>query len=261
MNQEQIKNLLLSVEEAPLDFSVVLSGKKSRKVNGLYKPDTREIILHNKNFTNDNLLMYTALHEYAHHLRSCKHDGPQPSRTHTQEFWATFHHLLEKAEAKKVYTNVYTESSELATLTETIREKYIKQNGTLFKELGSSLIAARDLCEKQGLRFEDYIDRVLCIPRLAARIAIKSYSYDLDPAIGVENMRFVSAISDEAERGAAEKALLSGQSPDSVKISRRTARNGDEPRIKLEHEKTRLERTIETLAKRLKEVENELESL
>ncbi len=53
MNQDQVKRALLSVRNAPEDFSVILSGKESRKVNGLYKPETREIILHNKNFAND----------------------------------------------------------------------------------------------------------------------------------------------------------------------------------------------------------------
>jgi hypothetical protein len=260
MNQDQIKKLLLSVEDCEFDFSVILSGKKSRKVNGLYKVDTREIILHNKNFSTDNLLVYTALHEYAHHIHSGRSGGSLPSRSHTQEFWAIFHQLLEKAEAKKLYTNAYAESPDLAALTELIREKYIKQNGSLFIELGKRLITARELCEKEGLRFEDYIDRVLCLPRLAAKTAMKSFSYNLDPALGQENMRFISAISNEEERGAAENALLSGKSPDSVKIALRATQAEEDPRLKLEKEKERIERTIGSLSKRLKEIEGELGS-
>ncbi|MDR0601298.1 MAG: hypothetical protein LBG42_02855, partial [Treponema sp.] len=73
MNQDQVKAKLLAIEDAPLEFSLVFSGKSSKKVNGLYKPESREIIIHNKNFTaeggqNENLLLYTAIHEYAHHL-------------------------------------------------------------------------------------------------------------------------------------------------------------------------------------------------
>ena len=85
MNQDQVKEKLLAIEDAPLEFSVIFSGKRSKKVNGLYKPDTREILIHNKNFqggsggekaqgataTADNLLIYTAIHEYAHHLHAC----------------------------------------------------------------------------------------------------------------------------------------------------------------------------------------------
>jgi hypothetical protein len=261
MNNEQIKNLLLQVEDAPLDFSVIMSGKKSKKYNGLYKVDTREIILHNKNFSTDNLMVYTALHEYAHHLHSCKKGGKLPVRAHTQEFWAIFHALLEKAEAKKLYTNVYVESPKLAELTALIREKYIKQNGALFIELGEHLMAARELCETDGFRFEDYIDRVICLPRVVAKMAMKSRQFNLDPALGADNMRFVSGIRNEEERDAAENALLSGKSTDSVKVSLREAERGEDPRIKLEKEKSRLERTIGTLSKRLHEVETELGSL
>ena len=48
MNNEQIKELLLSLEETNKDFSVTQSGKESKKINGLYKPETFEIIIHNK---------------------------------------------------------------------------------------------------------------------------------------------------------------------------------------------------------------------
>ena len=51
MNQDQIKAMLLDIEESKLEFSVTLTGKESKRVNGLYKPDTCEILLHNKNFT------------------------------------------------------------------------------------------------------------------------------------------------------------------------------------------------------------------
>jgi len=258
MNQDQVKELLLKVEDAPLDFSVIFSGKRSLKVNGLYKVESREIILHNKNFSSDNLLIYTALHEYAHHLHSCSNGGRLSVRAHTQEFWAIFHGLLEKAEEKGFYSNAYNESKELSGLTREIREKYIRQNGGLFIELGRLLLKAKDLCEKEGLRFEDYIDRVLCLPRQAANSAVKSWNFNLNPALGADNMRFVSSIPGEADRKAAENALLSGKSPDSVKIALRKALTEEDPRERLEKEKHRLEHTIQTLTRRLEEVNQSL---
>jgi hypothetical protein len=261
MNAEQIKNLLLQVREPSLDFTVTLSGKASKKVNGLYKPETREIILHNKNFKTDNLLVYTAIHEYAHHIHACNHGGHLPARPHTQEFWATFHGLLEEAEKKGLYTNIYAESPDLTALTEDIRENYIKENGRLFLELGRKLQAAQKLCVDAGLRFEDYIDRILCMPRLAAQTAIKSAAGNLPPELGQDNMRFVCNISDEDERAEAANALLSGKSPDSVKTALRKNEAEADPKDRLEKEKARLERTIETLTKRLSEVEIELEQM
>ena len=57
MNNESIKEMLLSLSECSLDFSVCMTGKESKRVNGLYKPDTHEILLHNKNFKNDNQII------------------------------------------------------------------------------------------------------------------------------------------------------------------------------------------------------------
>ncbi|GHV75791.1 hypothetical protein AGMMS49942_06120 [Spirochaetia bacterium] len=261
MNQDQVKTTLLSIEDAPIEFTLIFSGKKSKKVNGLYKPDTREIIIHNRNFDDDNLLLYTAIHEYAHHLHACSQGGKLPARCHTTEFWAILHDLLEKAEARGVYKNVFTESPELAELTNTIREKYLLQNGSLVKELGGLLRKAGELCDAIGARFEDYIDRVLCIPRQAAKMSMKMFEYDLNPSLGSDNMRFLAGIKNEDDRAAAEKSLLAGRSPDAVKRETMKKPAEEDPRNRLEKEKLRLERTISSLTKRLNEVEQELETL
>jgi hypothetical protein len=266
MNQDQVKKKLLAVEDAPLDFTVVFSGKRSKKVNGLYKPDTREIIIHNRNFqegsggteTGDNLLIYTAIHEYAHHLHACARGGHLSPRAHTAEFWAILHGLLEKAEKKKIYRDVFSGSRELEELTETIRKKYLTENGNLVKELGQLLLKAHDLCTAIGGRYEDYIDRILRIPRQAATLAVRMFQYNLNPETGPDNMRFLAGISNEEKRLAAENALLTGKSPDTVKIALREKPEEEDPRLRLEKEKTRLERTIASLTRRLEEVEREL---
>jgi hypothetical protein len=265
MNQDQVKEQLLLIEDAPLDFQVIFSGKKSGKVNGLYKPDSREIIIHNRNFTDDNLLVYTAIHEYAHHLHSCSRGGKLSTRAHTAEFWAILHGLLEKAEERQVYKNVFANSPELVELTETIREKYLQENGSLVKELGMQLLRAHELCTAVGARFEDYVDRVLCIPRIAATMAMKMHQYNLNPVVGPDNMRFLAGIRNDDNRAAAEQALIKGKSPDAVKIALRSPLPGqklseEDLRTRLEKEKLRLERTIASLSKRLTEVEQELEN-
>ncbi|MCL2809005.1 MAG: hypothetical protein FWD24_02935 [Treponema sp.] len=262
MNMEKVKEKLLSIEDAPLEFSLVYSGKKSGKVNGLYKPASREIIIHNRNFENDdtgqNLLLYTAIHEYAHHLHACARGGTLSARAHNTEFWAIFHALLEKAEKKKIYKDVFAVSPELIKLTEVIRTKYLKNNGDLVKEMGKHLIKAHDLCTEIGVRFEDYVDRMLRIPRAAANTAIKMFEYDITPEVGADNMRFLANIRDEDKRQAAEKALVKGKSPDTVKIQVRGKDEPANPVEILEKEKLRLERTIATLIKRLDEVKKEL---
>ncbi|MDR1175609.1 MAG: hypothetical protein LBK83_09105 [Treponema sp.] len=264
MNQDQVKQKLLSIEDAPLEFSLVFSGKQSKKVNGLYKPDSREIIIHNRNFDSSTaagagLLLYTAIHEYAHHLHACSHGGKLPGRAHTSEFWAIFHGLLEKAEKKGIYEDVFSISAELTALTEKIRNNCLAGNGSLVKELGKQLLRASEICREIGARFEDYVDRVLRIPRQAATMAIKIHEYDLKPETGADNMRFLAGIRNDEDRAAAEEALIKGKSPDTVKTALKSgpAKTID-PRENLEREKLRLERTIASLSKRLEEVNAEL---
>ncbi|MDR2659673.1 MAG: hypothetical protein LBC27_06770 [Spirochaetaceae bacterium] len=266
MNQDYVKELLLSIEDAPLDFSLIFSGKKSRKVNGLYKPASREIIIHNKNFEDgaqkEAQLIYTAIHEYAHHIHSCKHGGKLPARAHTKEFWAIFHALLGKAEEKGIYKTNIEASPALIELTSRIKNGFLTENGRLLKELGHCLIEAQELCAGIGMRFEDYIDRILCMPRVSAKTAVKMFLYDIKPEIGPDNMRFVAGIRGEKARNEAEQAFLAGKSPDTVKMNaRRPPEYEDDPRQRLEKEKQRIEHTIETLRKRLDEVEHELEEL
>jgi len=264
MDQDKVKQKLLAIEDAPLEFSVIFSGKKSSKVNGLYKPQSREIILHNRNFqpddTGQNLLLYTAIHEYAHHLHACSRGGTLSPRAHNSEFWAIFHALLEKAEKKKIYNDVFSVSPELLKLTELIRDKFLKNNGELVKEMGKHLLKAHDLCTNIGVRFEDYVDRMLRIPRTAANMAIKMFEYDLAPEVGADNMRFLAGIRDGDERQAAETALIKGKSPDTVKVQVRNKNKEEDPVAVLEKEKTRLEKTIATLNKRLEEVKREIGS-
>jgi hypothetical protein len=261
MNQDQVKEKLLSIEDAPLEFSLLFSGKQSKKANGLYKPDSREIIIHNRNFNDDNLLLYTAIHEYAHHLHACAKGGKLSVRVHTTEFWAIFHGLLEKAEQKEIYHNVFADAPELKKITEYIRKKFIEENGNLVKDLGKNLIMARDACLAIGGRFEDYLDRVLRIPKAAAQLAMKMYQYNLNPAVGADNMRFLAGIKNDEQRAAAEASLLGGKSPDTVKIEAHRRPKEEDPKTKLEKEKFRLERTIVSLSRRLEEVEKELEFL
>ncbi|MDR0512789.1 MAG: hypothetical protein LBG93_06775 [Treponema sp.] len=261
MTQSQVKEKLLAVQDAPQEFTVIFSGKKSKKVNGLYKPDSCEIIIHNRNFSDDNLLLYTAIHEYAHHLHACARGGHLSPRAHTAEFWAILHDLLEKAEKKEIYKDVFSDSKELETLTDTIRKKYLSENGNLVKELGQLLLKAHEICAGIGGRYEDYIDRVLRIPRQAANLAVRMFQYNLNPETGADNMRFLAGIANEEKRIWSENALLTGKSPDTVKMAIRQKPDDDEDssRARLEKEKTRLERTIATLSKRLEEVKRELD--
>ena len=266
MANETIKQTLLQIQPSELDFSVIMTGKESVRVNGLYNPETREILLHNKNFSSDKSLIYTAIHEYTHHLineeKLAESGGKLISqgRVHNAAFWSKFHMLLEKAEELGIYKIDLEESPELKEVTEKIRKEYIEVNGKLMQEFGKLLSKAHALCEKANIRYEDYLDRVLCLPRTAAAEITKVGHVEVNPAIGFDNMKKVAAIKKPEDRAAAEEQILAGKPADTVAQLMKKHKN-DDPKAKLEKERNRLEKTIAALQQRLQFIEESIENL
>lgn len=268
MENEDTKNKLLQIENTEIDFTITQTGKESVRVNGLYKPDTHEILLHNKNFNDDNQLMYTAIHEYAHHLETEKYMNenkgklpPSGSRSHNANFWARFHSMLQKAEELGFYKISIEESPELKELTTKIKTEYIEVNGKLMVEFGKLLVKAHDLCKKSNIRYEDYLERILCLPKNTAKDLTKIASVEVNPAIGFDNMKKVAQIKKTDERQSAEQQILSGKTPDTVSELMKQKALSEDPKEKLEKEKNRLEKTIASLQQRLQYVEETLDSL
>ena len=261
MNQDQVKKQLLRLQPDTQEFSVVLTGKKSRKVNGLYKSDIREILLHNKNFVDDNDLMYTAIHEFAHHLHFTGSPVPVSSKAHQTAFWSIFHGLLGKAEKMGIYTSSYTTDTEFTALTKKIREEFLVRNAKLMLEFGTLLMKAEELCKKKNKRFEDYVDRVLGLHRSCAQVIVRMKELELDPAIGFENMKTVASLRSEEDRIAAQEAFLSGKSPDMVKAEFGLKAKEKDPTEQLRQEKNRIEKTINSLQLRLQEIDGRLKQI
>ncbi len=261
MNAAQVKEKLLQISETNTDFSVVLSGKESKKVNGLYKAEDKEIVLHNKNFSNDNLLIYTAIHEYAHHLHFCSNDPPKSARSHTRRFWSILHGLLGRAEELGIYRNIFEQDERFVELTARIKSEFIGTHGSLMKRLGQVLQEAQRLCEETGARFEDYVERVLQLERSETKHLLRVGGSDLPEEIGYENMKFLSRVKEPEEREEALQRLREGDTPDMLKeqFAAKKASEPEDPKQQLQEEKERILRNLEKLNKRLEEIEQELE--
>lgn len=269
MDNAKIKEMLLDIAVTDLEFTVTQSGKESTRVNGLYKPDTHEIILHNHNFKTESELVYTAVHEYTHHL-ICEEQiaingvgYTYNAKVHNEAFWAKFHSLLKIAEEKKYYSLDIDAVPELKELTEKIQKEYIEANGKIMQEFGKLLAKAHALCQKANIRYEDYVDRVLCLPRNSARdITRVGKAVDVNPAIGFDNMKMIAAIKKPEQRVEAQEQILAGESPVTVRsIMKQKAQKPIDQKTKLEKEKNRLEKTIAQLQQRLDFVEESLEAL
>ena len=258
MNQDRVKEILLDTAQTGAEFSLIFSGKESAIVNGLYKPLTREIIIHNRNFTSDDQLVYTALHEYAHHLHAERKGFVVSGKAHTNEFWGIFHDLLVAAEGKGHYHNVFDSEPEFVELTHRIKESCISENGRVMLEFGRLLVEAQGLCERFRMRFEDYVDRALGVPRTTASAAAKASAYKVEPSIGWDGIRMAIGISDPGKRAEAVAALQDGASPASIKARFSPEKPSDDRLERLEAEKEKLERTIARLEEKLAEVERRL---
>jgi hypothetical protein len=261
MNTDMVKERLLELRPTVEDFTVILSGKKSKKVNGLYKPLSREIILHNRNFQSDNELMFTAIHEFAHHVQFSGTLRPIVARVHTGEFWDIFHGLLWEAERQGLYENVFTNNPEFIALTERIKGEYIAKHGKLIQEFGDVLLLAHELCDKYNANFSDYVNRILKIKHSHAYSLIKLSNAHVGTEHGYENMKTLARIRDDGERKRAEKDLQGDFSPSMIAGKYGKKKEEPDPISALQTEKKRLEQSIETLQKKLTQVEQKLKEM
>ncbi len=259
MNQDQVKEKLQSIYESSEDYTVIFSGKKSRRVNGLYKPSSKEIIIHNKNFLredgeqNEPLLMYTAIHELAHHVLIAER-GKKSTRVHSQEFWATFHDLLDIAKAKGIYNVVIDDNTQ--KLIDEAR-KISKQIAELQRDLGKVLFAIMGSCKENGLRMEDVVDKEVQIDKVSAKTAMTAFKMG-DQGIGIDIQTVAAKQNNDDKRAAIIEAGREGKSVAQAKnvtsMTSQSSNNKDET-VELTREKGRIEKSIEALSRRLVEIE------
>lgn len=254
MNNDQIKELLLSLEVTNQDFSVTQSGKESKKINGLYKPGTFEIIIHNQNFTTENQLIYTAIHEYTHHLINCKHieKGEKlPAKSHSTEFWGKFDDLLEIAVSKNLYKRERSES--LSTLISEAKE-IDKEIVKLQKKLGLLLKEIEKKSNEENVRFEDVVTHDLNMTRSTAKKCIESNSINSD--CGQSELETILKTNSK-KRTEVELLISNGKTINQAKYN--STQSIESNSIdKLSREKNRLEKTINQLQQRLEVVIEQL---
>ena len=262
MNQAEVKDILIKLESDVPEFSVTFTGKESKRVDGLYKPESCEILIHNKNFPDDNILLYTAIHEYAHHVHFSRYPEEVTRRAHTNRFWDLFHGLLSEAENKGIYKSLFDNDRDFQLLTKRIKSEYLEKNGYLMKEFGKLLIEALDLCREKHAVFEDYAERILGMTRGSARSMMKVYALDIDESLGFENMKVVASIKNPKERIEAAESFKEGKTPPQVRQHIKETRTEPEPSMgRLEAQKRRLEKNITNLQEKLENVDRQLEEL
>jgi hypothetical protein len=267
MTQEQVKERLQKLHQSTVDYTVIFSGKYSKRAYGLYKLATREIIIHNKNFEdedgslNENLLMFTAIHELAHHVMMAE-KGNISVRSHTQDFWATFHGLLDTAEKRGVYHAAI--DADTQKLIDEARDISVRI-AELQRELGGVICAIGESCRKNGLREEDIIERKAQIGKQTSKAAVAAFDMG-DMGVGADIQAEAARQRGEERQEAVIAAAKNGGSVIQVKKAAAPEESGKRGKpadetAELALEKRRVERTIESLARRLEEIRKKLDEL
>jgi hypothetical protein len=243
-----VREALARLRLARVDWSLAFSGERSQTVNGFYTPDKREIVI-NDNFSSDEALIYTAIHEYAHHIAMTEY-GVKLSSAHSPAFWYVFYALLSEAERQGLYSNPFKDG--FYDTTEAIVD-LLQKECDLMKDVGALLIAAKEKCDGVGARFEDYVERELRQSMPWAKTCMRSAVARVPSDVGPESMRFLCSVKNPYTRRRLVKEIRAGWTIMQAKASS-TGLSGLHPKSKKE-ERDRLEKSIAEMSRRLVELE------
>jgi hypothetical protein len=262
MNQDQVKDRLLNLHDCTEKFTVIFSGKKSKKVNGLYKPDTHEIIIHNRNFgsgdnVNNDLLFYTAMHELAHHIQFTELHQ-KSVRSHTALFYSTLDDLVDIAEKKGLYKMPIDDDTQKLI---DIADEISCEIAGMQRKLGGVLNRLYKVCQEKGIRFEDVVERKIQLARNTLKNSIKANDLNIPGGINADIQEAAIKERDDEKRAAIIKAGEEGKSIDQAKRAIATPPVQEDEAVSLMKEKARLERTINSLTRRLEEVTEHLQTI
>ena len=251
MTQEEVKEKLTKLHAGVEAFSLEFSGKKNGKANGFYKPSIKTITIHNRNFEdNDTLLFYTAMHELAHHIQYTEH-GQNGTRAHTQLFYSILDDLTDKAKELGIW------KQEIDGETRALIDEATKistEIAALQRQLGEVLFKLQETCKKKGIRFEEVVQREVKISDGTAKKMGKIAQARLPADIGFETQEAIAGQSNDEQRAAMVKAAADKCSVAQVKqagIAKKPAKAEPNETETLLREKKQIEKSILSLKRRL----------
>jgi hypothetical protein len=169
---------------------------------------------------------------------------------------------LRRAEELGIYENIGRTNGRLSHLAEKIRKECLEVEGEAMARMGQLLAEALEVCHQEGANFEDFLDRVLVLPRNAAKLAIKAYSQAVPTQGGQEAIKVISRGKDPRERQAIFQKMQDGQSHGMIKQELKLPSGvPSDPEKILIKERRKLQGDIQRLQKRLEIVVKELEEL
>jgi hypothetical protein len=259
MNQDQVKKKLLLLHDCSIDFTVIFSGKQSKRTHGCYKLNTHEIIIHNRNFgegatVNQDMLFYTAMHELVHHIQ---YTELHQKCSHTTLFYSMLDDLVDSAEKKGFYKIPIDEHTQ--KLIDEAKD-ISREIAALQRKLGDVLLKINIECKERGIRFEDVVGRKARIARNTRRKALEAYNLNLPFEIGADIQEAAIKERNKVKRATIVQSGKEGKSIDQAKRTITKPIIQEDEEVSLMKEKARLERTINSLNNRLNKIVKQLQN-
>jgi hypothetical protein len=257
MNEAAVKAFLVAVRKPPKPFEVTLTHRAHKRIHGTYRPDDPggpTIKINERNFTRDWSLLYTAVHEYAHHLCFCKNENLK----HNREFWNLFHDLMDEAEEKKLLPKPPT--TDAINAAERALHGLLCQHVELERQIADRLAELhRECLENSTEHVEYWIERRLQLPHNGQRPFLKTR----DGSEGLEEKDFINADAMRVctKGPAAELALREGKTIVQAQTAAMAPEEELDPYDALKKEKEKITERIVKLEDRKDRVEGRMRQM
>lgn len=251
MNEQEIKAALLQLEHSEKPFSVLFTGKLSKKAGSRYSLNDSQIILHNRTFTAPEQLFAAAIREYARHLAG--NSGPAVYRVHHDR-------LIAKARQSGAIT---IQTGGIQAQVDACRE-LLAEHAKLERTIGQKLAELQRTCKASGIDFDIVTDHELKIARKTRKRCMEAgelQQLELFDGITADQQAAISKAQTTQRADVAEKVreAPTAAAADAVTKAKPPA-DPDSP-IVLQKEIKRIEKTIASLLDKKTHIEERLEAM
>ncbi|MBE3065155.1 MAG: hypothetical protein IMZ69_09085 [Spirochaetes bacterium] len=253
MTEAQIKTLLCAIRKPPRDFEVTLTHRANKRINGTYYMDRALIKINDRNFTRDSVMLFTAIHEYAHHLQYCARE----KTSHNREFYALYHDLVDEAIEKKLLEEQPT--TDAIQKAETEVKELLRQHVELERRIAAKLIDLHNECALNSVNPEYWTERRLQLPHNGQRPFLKTR----DGSEGIEQADYINADAMRVctKGPAAELALREGKTIVQAQTAAMAPEEELDPYEALKKEKEQIAERIVKLEDRKDRVEGRMRQM
>ena len=186
MTTAALKNILNQYTDHT-EYTIVFIEKGILALKSYYIPETKQIVVHDKEFKSDNEMIYAAFHELAHHIDYAEHRELSKRNAHGGRFYFILHDLINRAINAGDFIPIeefYLEN------VRAINNQSVEQ----LREMGQALVQMVETCRSIHYPIEDVITRVLHMKEGEVDTLIRIFQQQIPDKVGGEFARRLGRI-------------------------------------------------------------------